>query len=291
MASLPSTPATLKLDSAVMKKIADPWTDTVPAAWEGLDFSWFAELSRFSHWDLDDNSPVSLGPPALMPVTPLPEFTHLLGWSRLHLARALSLGDPVRAAAEVQHLAALCATTETLVGVMVAVALLGLEDDARLEAQRREITVPPEWKTLDKPSRTRLKAMFFAGPAYLQLDTPARYQSDFERVTAGRCAAFNETLGLAWALRPALHDGRAEQYARLTAMLDGAKGCRLTHLRKVWHAADASSLFDNTALCGNPDDCGSLGMLSFVPGYESLVAENLLTVASPRWFGKYDDAP
>jgi hypothetical protein len=103
----------------------------------GRDFAWMAALAQFDHWsylgagrlrDLPD-------PDALH--GSIPNYSSLMGWSRLRYALALRQGDSAAASAEVRHLADLIATQGLLISQMVAVAIYRLDSSADLEGLQK----------------------------------------------------------------------------------------------------------------------------------------------------------
>jgi hypothetical protein len=122
------------------------WLNAITAADAfGLDFLWMQQAQQFDHWDLSRDPYFAEDDPAFFFHT-IPNFEPFLQWSKLRLSIALQQGDASRAAAEVRHLADLCASTQVLIGVQVGVALRTLEATTREAAVVRghEVSSWPE---------------------------------------------------------------------------------------------------------------------------------------------------
>lgn len=292
-ASLPKDASSLALPQAASDGLRKgDWLEADRALWEKLDFAWMGQLSAYGFWDVEQASPWSVGEPFERFEAPMPQLMNLLSWSKLRLAKGLSDGAPAQAGAEVRALARLCFSTEMLLGEMIAVAMLGLEDEARVRAAAKGLPVDG-WTTLDEPSRKRIKRALWALPAYVSLDTPEAHAKDIDTLVIGRCAALNEATVFAIGLRPLLLDSRRADFERVGRNLEIAKECRLTTLRTAWAAPDDPArdplLGDKACLMGGSPsvECRFSQLLNWLPGGRRFTGEVMLSVASPEWFGHY----
>ena len=292
-ASLPKDTPSLKLDPAATDGLRKgDWLEADPALYEKLDFGWMGLLAGYGFWDVEKASPWTVGEPFERIEAPLPTVMHLLSWAKLRLAKGMKEGQPAQSGAEVRALARLCFSTEMLLGEMVAVAMLGLEDEARARAAAKGLPVD-RWTTLDEPSRKRIKRALWVIPAYVALDTPEAHGRDVEAIKVGRCAALNESTLFALALRPLLRDSRTADFERVGRNLELAKECRLSSLRAAWAAPDDPArdplLGEKACLMGGAPsaDCRLTRMVHWLPGARRFTGEVMLSVASPEWFGQY----
>ena len=283
----------MALDDAVRAKLRADWTDVEPALWEKLDFAWMSELGAFAYWDVEHNSPIEYVQHYDYLHRPLPAHADLIPWSKLRLAKGIHEGKAAQAATEVRDLARLCFTNELLLGNIVAVTLLGLEDVA-FKATAAHGARPANWKPVDESTRNLLKRALRAVPAYVNLLTPRTYAAAFAEIKVGRCGALNEALQTARVLKPLLGFEYATEYAQLDAALASAKECRLEGLRQAWaHAqspdGDAASYSDLCDAAREPSpDCVLLAHARWLPGVRGIIGNVLLAVGSPVWLGGYD---
>jgi hypothetical protein len=122
------------------------WLNALTAADAfGLDFLWMRQAQQFDHWDLS-RDPYFAGDETTFSFHTIPNFEPFQQWSKLRLAIALQQGDASQAAAEVRHLADLCASTESPIGVLIGVALRSMEARTRETAVARghEMSAWPE---------------------------------------------------------------------------------------------------------------------------------------------------
>lgn len=289
-ASLPAGTARLTLDAARKKVIPAEWWTTAPAAWEGLDFGWMAELSGFDRWDLEAGGPrPDAGDPRWDP--PSPDLAALVAWAKLRLAKGLRDGQPAPAAAEVAELARLLMSTESRVALVLGVRLLTFNERVRQLAG----APPGAWPALDGDTEVRLRRASDAAVAYFLSGVPERHAPDAGRIRFGRCAALGDALTMEELLRPFLVDAYPGEYARLARELEAAPGCRLAALRRSWGSPPR--------LPGRAELCGSRAGLSDrvscelellavrIPPLRTLYGELMWALAGPDPFARYETAP
>ena len=187
---------------------------------DGVDLSWFAELKRFDHWDISRATQHQIMHPYAYNDAPIPNFVALKRWARLRLLAGARAGDEPAAQEEVRHLARLCASTETLVGVVIGAHMLHDAGEASdLPKLRRYLDAMVELASVGADSGALAARL---------ADTSA----------PGYCAATYEALWPAWVLRPSLlRTGRAT-YAAYDAALARPSPCRWSLLRDAWAARE-----------------------------------------------------
>lgn len=237
---VPPTDEQLTLDDELADKVSPFELDdktALPTAEElaALDFGWMKDLERYAYWELSTHPHFAGGGPIDGVAMPIPDFTALLSWSKLRLIDGWRRGELAAARDEVRHLAWLAVTTETLIGGMFGVALLGVEDKARATFSPDE---PPA-----VPTRSALKRVAWAlralGHEGLPADVRARMWAA-ARGNVGLCVALGEIAFSEPFFRPLLRDHYREAFEERDAVFaDPPAPCRMTLARRT-QASDAA---------------------------------------------------
>lgn len=209
---------------ALLREWGKAWLEKGRAAdLPSLDFAWLTQLGKYGHWSLVPGGPLEKGPVRWM-YAPIPAFIDLLYLAKLRLLLAVKSGEGLDvAAAEVEHLALLCGSTETLVGEMVGLALLSAVSEARGQG------VPASQEGFKK----LLRATMVYGTVLID-DATARAALPTDRPLAGRCTALNEALGTTLWLRHLLEEPQRSRFERFDAALEQPPpGCRLELGRRM----------------------------------------------------------
>jgi hypothetical protein len=171
--------------------------------------------------------------------------------AKARLLLGLQRGDHREAGTEVRELARLALTTETVIGVSMAVGLLRHEEAAWETARLRGLEVS-EWVPVPEAERQQLwRAMYAAVP------TRSLLASDpLTRVDVGvfQCAALREPLLVAHFLSPYLRRSLRERYSELDEELSRSQ-CRLRRARLNQQEPEEAGRFpvSTRALCpGGP---------------------------------------
>jgi hypothetical protein len=248
------------------------------------------ELASYDFWDLEHDSPIAGLEPRDFILAPLPRFPDLIAWSRLRLMKGLHDGDAPAAGREVEELARLTFSTETLLGAMIGIALLRSEDEARAQCgghDGRAKGAPSCPHSLDETARDRVRRALWAAPAFVQLEAPESAAAQFDQLLVGRCAALSEIGHFALAMRPLLAPSREPAYARLGRQIESASECRLASLRRGWASPDPSGI--GKSICGiSGGDCVMLERIAWFPGMKPLLGELFIGLAEPNWFRWYE---
>jgi hypothetical protein len=258
---------------------------------ELLDLAWMSELDHYGYWDLE---PVGgpLDAVAFSPLTePIPQFVDVLDIARARLAQGLASGHHVEAAHEVRELARLSLSTEQLVGAMVTVALLHLEQRAWDEAVDRHLDVSG-WEPVSEVDRQRLKRVLWAVNAPLALAGNGPMLSS--KLEVGRCTALRQGLGTAHFLRGYLQRRLPERYGALTRSMEESS-CRLRRQRAVWTDARPEGQLPVSvmAFCagefGDPSMslCRAPNFVVTLPFVREYLGMTLVASSTYDWFKPY----
>lgn len=190
-------------------------------------------IRSFDHWDVERHSPWrDVGTPFWPNGFPL--FFDLTPWAKLRLAKGLAQGHPAEAVAEVEHLASLLLSTETVLGASIGLQYLGFVDQAlgALEADGKR--PPASANRIDGPTRARLWRAIMAAQDFLRPQTPPDLREVEPAIVAGRCAALNEALHAALATLALDRPEDASGARWLEALLQAETVCRMTWVREAW---------------------------------------------------------
>lgn len=290
-------PPLFTIPDAVQKKVDSwpkgSWVDhAADIDYRELPLDLFVQLAEYDHWDIERNSPLAdfIGTDPFE--APLIDPMVLQRLARLRLMQALQEGSFDRAAGEVDQLARLLHSTETLIGAISAIAVLGLLDRAQMKLVAGSGTT--QYRRVLSDTRQRARRLAYALPSLATLDAPAEIAGRVlggDRIPFGRCAAFNEGMWFSWFARPLLRDEMPERYAELDRLLKSATGCRLRQLRRHW--SDPSLVppdFDKLSIADKDADqppAPAWSRLTFVPGVKSAIGYILAAIAAPDRFKYY----
>ncbi|WP_158513092.1 hypothetical protein [Myxococcus hansupus] len=211
------------------KKTLDEWFAAAPDL-SSLRFEWMRELQRFDRWDTVRNLPFQHETPYNMMTAPVPNFIALLEWSKFRLLHGVKTGQPLEAARDVRHLAWLSYRTDSLLGAMIAYALLGQEHKAHALMEQP----PAEWKPMSEAQRGRMRAVVWASMSFASIVSPVevarKARSCGSAIT--RCIGLVEASNLARYLQPIAEPSFRAAYAELQKEL--ATPCPSSMLTMVW---------------------------------------------------------
>ncbi|MEW5741203.1 MAG: hypothetical protein AB1938_19930 [Myxococcota bacterium] len=189
----------LHLPASLTDRMGNPpgaWRSLGPSAYQGLDFGWMRELLQYDHWSLLGAGPLRYREGQTFFEADLPNFVTLLHWVRLRLLKGLHEGDLPRASEEVRHLADLCASSGTLVGEMIRAGMYGIERETWTGAGLTPVEPLP---TAEEVQRFRFAGR--AAPYFLFPGVRPEVRRKALECMPLRCAALNEAIGAAAALR------------------------------------------------------------------------------------------
>ncbi|WP_253979926.1 hypothetical protein [Pyxidicoccus xibeiensis] len=229
----PAMPADspLQLPAALLeKKSLEEWLAS-DVDLSGLDFGWMRELQRHDRWDLLRNTPVPPADPYNLMTASVPNFLPLQQWSKLRLVHGLRTGQPLEAARDVRHLAWLSYRTDTVLGAMIATALLGLEGTAHSLMKEP----PREWRPQSAEQNARMRAVLWASMSFSSVVAPVEVGRKARTCGSAisRCIGLVEAGNMARYVRPLAATSYREAYAALDEAV-AAASCSNTLLPTVW---------------------------------------------------------
>ncbi len=274
----------------------DDWeknADTIDLT--GVDLAWMKELPRYGFWDLEvEGSPLD---PARVEQwviwsAPMPDYMPLITVAKVRLLLGIKNNDMANAVAEVRALARLTATTENLIGAMIATSILQSHNKALDQAAATGIDVAGI-EPFPRELVQRYKRVVWAAPDAFTAD-PLIPGLEPE-IVVGRCVGMQEALGTLAMLRGFLASDYQERIAELTAQLHNAPECRLKNLRASWEQMTLKTTAEQIrVLCAVGDIdinddfvCQGAHVLSRMPFVRSAIGEILLSIGQPEWYVEY----
>ena len=264
---------------------------------DGVDVAWMGELSAYGYWDLEaPGSPTNITP-WFYPEAPMPDYLSLNTLHKARLLLGLKTGALGPAIAEGRALARLSASTEILVGELVAMVMLNNELHAIEAAKARGIDVATQLADVvidDDVTIGRLKRACFATQVAYRIDDPAPGLVDKVRIC--QCSALQETVGMAEIMRPFLSDTYADRYAVMDEAL-ASSPCRLRHAREAAAVGRARTPTENlrrlctlSAAFSEEGFCSAPAVVTWLPPVREAVGEVLLSISAPDAFSRYREA-
>lgn len=269
------------------------------------DLSFMSALLAYDTWDPSSSGAwrryLDAHPREAALTAAIPNYVPLQTLVKLRLIAGLRDGDPLTALREVRHFARLTWSTETLIGAMVAVAMLNVERAGYEAAVAQGLLAPEAWRPMSAEEAEIFKRVLWTSQGlYMGLGPPdaiarlhAAVPDPIDRCPAGAEAAVQ--LRLLRALFTQTWPGEVDLRERLRAvdarMSDGR--CRDVFVGALW--ADPSrdlDLFDTYGLDGQPlgEDPSARWVRWAVatPWVRQAIGGVLLAVASPD-LNRYDE--
>lgn len=289
--------STADKDAGVFFNDRIAWTSYAPGQ-DGrdgtFDPSWWTELARFDHWDLESGaSPLgtlrAADPLANPATTPLPIFKSLTDAAVARLAEAASSDDPVARVIQVQKLASLLLTTESLVGIQVGLSLHSKVLEARKALAAKGATDAAAFVpdlTEDQIARAKRLAWGMVGMMRVGVAQDTRNQLfPPGAVPFGTCAALAEAVPSRHLERAMLEPYYEEAFANLGMLVDRLLPmCRLRGMKRYW--ADRSGV--PAALRGN---LFAMASLSDLPAGDRPAVKELEGDAGPVGWAEVKEWP
>ena len=190
--------APLALDDGLVRKFrawGSSWTDHAgDVELAGLDFDWMGGLGAFGYWDLVNGSRLNEVRHPDFESLPLPNFLVLQDWAKLRLLRARREGDFAEAGAEIDQLAWLCYTTETLIGEAVAAGMLLVEAEAHDAFAKAGVDLHG-WRAPTRADAELLRHAALGAISFAEPGVPAELMDRALASPIGHCAALAEQAG------------------------------------------------------------------------------------------------
>jgi hypothetical protein len=189
----------LHLPASITQRMGNPpnaWRKAGPELYAGLDFTWMTELQQFDHWSLYGAGPLRDDKPTNFYEANLPNYITLQSWAKLRLLKGVHEGNLAQASVEVRHLAGLIASSGTLIGEMIRLAMYGIERKTWEELGQ---PMPEGIPSTDEAWRLRHSA--FAGMYLLYPGVPRAVKEKALKCIPMRCSALVEAIGAAASMR------------------------------------------------------------------------------------------
>jgi hypothetical protein len=205
----------------------------VEDALAGVDTSMLSRVHEFDHWELRGaGSPLTPAATWTAANAPRPQFIQLVWAAKVHLVKSARGGMLREAAQDVRQLARLCLTTESLLGAMAGLTLLGLERSAHEWATSHSVDVG-DWTPVDAARVERAEAVMMAAPVLLG---PTADEATFWRALAcaevSRCVGLSEAVSFIGGMLPLLPEPAASRLkVALGVVSTPGKGCSFATAR------------------------------------------------------------
>jgi hypothetical protein len=197
----------------------------------GLDFSWMARLHAFDRWDTMTHRPVPHEQPFNMMTASVPNFIPLQLWAKFRLRHGMKTGNTAEASRDVRQMAWLAYRTDTLLGAMIATALLGMER----KAHDAMASPPADWRPMSEAQTDRMRAVFWASMVFSSIAAPPgvsqKARACGQAIT--RCVGLSEAASMARYLKPFAERSYRQAYAALGQDIAGAP-CPTSLVQTLW---------------------------------------------------------
>ncbi|WP_164019699.1 hypothetical protein [Pyxidicoccus trucidator] len=229
----PTMPADSPLQLPASLAGKKDWDDLLASEvdFSALDFGWMRQLHAYDYWDTLENTPTPLQQPYAYMTAAVPNFIPLQSWAKFRLVHGLRTGQPVEAARDVRHLAWLAYRSDTLLGAMIATALLGIER----KAHESMTAPPPEWRPMSLEQNERMRAVLWSSMSFSSIAAPTAVARKARHCGSAlsRCIGLTEATGMARYLKPFAEGPYRQAYEALDAELASAP-CPTSLARTIW---------------------------------------------------------
>lgn len=195
----------------------------------GLEFSWLSEIAKYDYWELNRNSPLEYVAGAFNEPKPIPFLVDLLTWAKLRLIKSI-LDDKYREGIrETRWLAHLAYSTESYVGSLIALLILGSEANYYSLCKKTKFAQRCSEEPYAIELASRGKRALSAVAMLVQLESlPANEKllKDNGLFRFGVCHMINETVVSNALLYPLLREHFREQYDLLKVLVKKSDSCR-----------------------------------------------------------------
>ena len=275
---------------AALKDAGADWPGA-PIDVSGVDLSWMSELPSFATWDIEGPGTPLFDARFDGLNEPLPRHIDLAHLAKVRLKQGLVARQMRPALTDVRELARLSLASEMLIGDMMAVGLLGIEQRGADEAVKQGLDLEG-WHVVTEDERQSLKRALWVATHSTSLIAPIK-PLDAQFPLVGRCSAQRE-LALALYVRPFASSVLKEKYESFDRQL-AASPCRVRRLRKAWATTGEGELpLSGKAFCestGAPaSSCDVPDFVTRLPLVRPAVGSVLAATASIDPFRLYKDA-
>lgn len=233
-----------------------------------LDFSWMEKLHAYDYWTITD-FPGRSGAKFTYLEMRLPWFVSLQTWAKFRLRAGIARKEPLPAARDVRQLAWLSYRSDSLIGAMVAVAILKLERDAH--------DAHPElaegWSPMEPAQLERMKQVMWGATNYAHVVAGAevaRKSRTCATPPVGACVGLSEAAGFAKYLEPLVRGELEPSYQELEKAL-AETDCPAALGKTAWR--DGNTLMETPEVAR---DLGATTEAANVPFLGKYVVGNVL---------------
>jgi hypothetical protein len=276
-----TSPKSLELPQQLIDQLKQAGPDFLKKAktfdLKGIDFAWITEMKKYDFWEIGENSPWIYLDRFSFTSAPFPNLVLMTAWARLRLIKGIQEHDLARASDEVQHLAKLVHSTETLVGAVTSLHIVHYASQAE-ESEHR-----PALGGAKFVEHAKNYFMHYLNVASNPLLNPQSLAGLLKNPGPGFCAITTEAgQGILFA-KPLLETDVKETVAQFTKLIETSKACRWVNLRKAW-SGDARYVLFFDSLPKAPAETRKKALEALkesftASDYQALVQD----VASPRW--------
>lgn len=241
------------------------------------DPSWLSKLHAYDHWALDEAMAARAKPDDEM-WSPMPGFTDFTTWAKVRLLAGWRENDMVSASADVQQLARLLVSTETLIGTMVASGVLLNERRMHDDLVAAGFAVPAEWQPMTYDDYWRIRRVARSSFSYVNPGTPSQYQDILDGTAPLDCLAIHEGVASAWATGALGRSTYPSGYCALDRLVEETRGvCRFSVYRKKWLTKEAppDPLHGCDESTADADACMRTRLALYIPGYRDIAVQAL----------------
>lgn len=198
-----------------------------------LDFTWWDETAHnYDCWNIDTNSPrMELIASMDATAVPIPLALDIMDWNILRLASGYKDNDNHTALKSLRGWVQLLMSSESLVNVMVGIALLKHEAD-HLQFLKEKGIIIEGWVGVDHETVKMLRRVGIASSAFTGLYTPEDYLDI--KVSLFPCVALSEGLTLGSIFGPNERQVFPVQLANFEQLLASSSSCKLEVLKSKW---------------------------------------------------------
>jgi hypothetical protein len=252
-----------------------------------IDLSWMRQLNQFAYFDIEAGDPKGDSRAFHLFNEFFPNFLDLQNMAKVRLIQGLASGDARQAAKEVRELARLCFSSEQLICEMIGIAILGMEEAAFKEAQKRK-QITDAWVPISENERLQMRRLFWVGLEQYTMDAPLEMLKE-EKITIGSCAALREGIGTTLLMREFAPQDQKERLDALKQIADVSIHCRLKRERAALNGSLKAETFSSTADSFLGSDSVIPDFVLKLPGMKTVALANMFKVGTADYFQMYRD--
>jgi hypothetical protein len=266
-----------------------------------LDFSWFAKLHEYDHWNFDNSGPLyGKDKDYIISLAPIPDYVELTNWAELRLLKGRDDHDLATAFKDVEHLARLVFSNESLVSSMTTIALLGKirrTYDSLDEKLKKGLPEP-----ITRDFHQRAKRYFYAQGAFTDLRLSDETYKKLSIFPAAICQRINSAIESYIGLRNLMMSDFKTSFERINQLIAQTSPiCRSGFLRQKWSDPKYNGMFKPGAdIFLTVDPNSTVNRPAFFPAttiedieahpkVARFLAYMLMSLSEPSWLRAYEE--